>query len=121
MQNAEQKTALIAMSGGVDSSIAAPGAAGGLPLHGHDHAADRNEDLGACNFPPAVRKRISGTQVRVARFSWIFRMVLDLRWIFREKIIGIVRTYEAGDAQSCIDCNRFMKFEKLLDLPSSTA
>ena len=34
MQNAEQKTALIAMSGGVDSSIAAY-----LMRHGHDHAA----------------------------------------------------------------------------------
>ena len=40
MQNAEQKTALIAMSGGVDSSIAAYlMRRAGLPLHGHDHAA----------------------------------------------------------------------------------
>ncbi len=47
-----------------------------------------------------------------------------LRWIFQEKIIGkFVRTYEAGGTPNpCIDCNRFMKFDKLLDfLPSSTA
>ena len=30
--------ALIAMSGGVDSTVAASDEAGGLPLHGRDHA-----------------------------------------------------------------------------------
>ena len=43
--------------------------------------------------------------------------VLDFTLDFQEKIIGkFVRTYEAGGTPNpCIDCNRFMKFDKLLD------
>ena len=51
MQNAEQKTALIAMSGGVDSSIAAYlMRQADFRCMGTTMRLYRNEDLGACNF-----------------------------------------------------------------------
>lgn len=119
MQNAEQKTALIAMSGGVDSSIAGlPDAAGGLPLHGHDHAGCTATRISApCNFRTCCSEKDIEDASEVAFQLDIPYEVLDFTLDFQEKIIGkFVRTYEAGGTPNpCIDCNRFMKFDKLLD------
>ena len=86
MQNAEQKTALIAMSGGVDSSIAAYlMRQADFRCMGTTMRLYRNEDLGACNFRTCCSERISRTQVR-SHFSWIFRMrYWILHWIFRRR------------------------------------
>ena len=86
MQNAEQKTALIAMSGGVDSSIAAYlMRQADFRCMGTTMRLYRNEDLVHVISAPAVRKRISRTQVR-SHFSWIFRMrSWILHWIFRRR------------------------------------
>ena len=52
-----------------------------------------------------------------SHFSWIFPYLgTGFYTGFSGEIIGkFVRTYEAGGANPCIDCNRFMKFDKLLD------
>ena len=87
MQNAEQKTALIAMSGGVDSSIAAYlMRQADFRCMGTTMRLYRNEDLGACNFRNLLfGKGYRGRKVR-SHFSWIFRMrYWILHWIFRRR------------------------------------
>lgn len=86
MQNAEQKTALIAMSGGVDSSIAAYlMRQADFRCMGTTMRCTATRISAHVISAPAVRKRISRTQVRL-RFSWIFRMrYWILRWIFRRR------------------------------------
>ena len=62
MQNAEQKTALIAMSGGVDSSIAAYlMRQADFRCMGTTMRLYRNEDLGACNLHWIFRRRSSAS------------------------------------------------------------
>ena len=118
MQNAEQKTALIAMSGGVDSSIAAYlMRQADFRCMGTTMRLYRNEDLGACNFRTCCSEKDIEDASEVAFQLDIPYEVLDFTLDFQEKIIGkFVRTYEAGGTPNpCIDCNRFMKFDKLLD------
>ena len=118
MQNTEQKTALIAMSGGVDSSIAAYlMRQADFRCMGTTMRLYRNEDLGACNFRTCCSEKDIEDASEVAFQLDIPYEVLDFTLDFQEKIIGkFVRTYEAGGTPNpCIDCNRFMKFDKLLD------
>ena len=114
MQNAEQKTALIAMSGGVDSSIAAYlMRQADFRCMGTTMRLYRNEDLGACNFRTCCSEKDIEDASEVAFQLDIPYEVLDFTLDFQEKIIGkFVRTYEAGGTPNpCIDCNRFMKFD----------
>ena len=99
MQNAEQKTALIAMSGGVDSSIAA------YLMRQADFrcmgttiaAVPATRDLGACNFRTCCSEKDIEDASEVAFQLDIPYEVLDFTLDFQEKIIGkFVRTYEAG-------------------------
>ena len=117
MQNAEQKTALIAMSGGVDSSIAAYlMRQADFRCMGTTMRLYRNEDLGACNFRTCCSEKDIEDASEDIQLDIPYE-VLDFTLDFQEKIIGkFVRTYEAGGTPNpCIDCNRFMKFDKLLD------
>ncbi len=112
------------MSGGVDSSIAAYlMRQADFRCMGTTMRLYRNEDLGACNFRTCCSEKDIEDASEVAFQLDIPYEVLDFTLDFQEKIIGkFVRTYEAGGTPNpCIDCNRFMKFDKLLDLPSSTA
>ena len=118
MQNAEQKTALIAMSGGVDSSIAAYlMRQADFRCMGTTMRLYRNEDLGACNFRTCCSEKDIEDASEVAFQLDIPYEVLDFTLDFQEKIIGkFVRTYEAGGTPNpCIDCNREIKFGALLD------
>ena len=122
MQNTEQKTALIAMSGGVDSSIAAYlMRQADFRCMGTTMRLYRNEDLGACNFRTCCSEKDIEDASEVAFQLDIPYEVLDFTLDFQEKIIGkFVRTYEAGGTPNpCIDCNRFMKFDKLPGTPDS--
>ena len=86
MQNAEQKTALIAMSGGVDSSIAAYlMRQADFRCMGTTMRLYRNEDLGACNFRTCCSEKDIEDASEVAFQLDIPYEVLDLRWIFRRR------------------------------------
>ncbi len=107
---------LIAMSGGVDSSVAA----GLLCRDGNECIGAtmklyHNEDAGI----PRAHTCCSLDDVEDAR-SVCYKLgmpyyVFNFSDDFGEKIIDkFVRSYESGlTPNPCIDCNRYMKFDKL--------
>ena len=119
MSGASDKTrALVAMSGGVDSSVAAylVGQAGftgiGCTMKLYD-----NEDAGI----PREHSCCSLDDVEDAR-AVSFRLgmphyVFNFRDEFEKCVIGnFIRGYESGTTPNpCIDCNRYMKFGLLFD------
>ncbi len=113
----ENKTALIAMSGGVDSAIAAYlTREQGYRCEGTTMRLYRNEDLGQCSYRTCCSQRDIDDAADVAFQLDIPYEVLDFTMDFKEQIIGkFIRVYEAGGTPNpCIDCNRYMKFDKLL-------
>lgn len=113
-----KKSALIAMSGGVDSSVAAYlTVKAGYDSIGTTMRLYNNEDSGISGFHTCCSARDIEDAAEVAFELDIPYEVLDFTFDFREMIIDkFVRTYEAGGTPNpCIDCNRFMKFSKLLD------
>ncbi len=112
-----EKTALIAMSGGVDSSIAAYlMREAGYRCMGTTMRLYRNEDLGQSRFHTCCSQQDVEDAAEVAFQLDIPYEVLDFTMEFREQIMDkFVRTYEAGGTPNpCIDCNRYMKFDHLL-------
>ncbi|MDO4515913.1 MAG: tRNA 2-thiouridine(34) synthase MnmA [Bacillota bacterium] len=111
------KSALIAMSGGVDSSVAAYlMMEKGYYCEGTTMRLYRNEEIGLNQFHTCCSQRDIEDASEVAFQLDIPYEVLDFTMDFKEKIIGkFIRTYEAGGTPNpCIDCNRYMKFDKLL-------
>lgn len=110
--------ALIAMSGGVDSSVAAKlMVEQGFTCIGCTMKLYENEDAGVCNS----RTCCSLDDVEDAR-SVAYKLgmpyyVFNFKADFREKVIRkFVKSYENGITPNpCIDCNRYMKFEKLYE------
>ena len=104
------KKALIAMSGGVDSSMAAAMMveAGydclGVTMRLHD-----GDNCGAAAEAEDARK--------IAEQLGFPFEVADLRDVFsREVIDRFVSAYEAGDTPNpCIECNRYLKFGALME------
>lgn len=118
MMQKEEKRALIAMSGGVDSSIAAYFMQQkGYDCMGTTMRLYHNEDLGQSGFHTCCSQRDIEDASEVAYQLDIPYEVLDFTMDFREQIIEkFIRTYEEGGTPNpCIDCNRYMKFAKLLD------
>lgn len=112
-----EKSALIAMSGGVDSSVAAwLMLRQGCRCEGITMRLYRNEDIGLSRFHTCCSQRDIDDASEVAFQLDIPYEVLDFTADFREQIIGkFIRTYEAGGTPNpCIDCNRYMKFDRLL-------
>ena len=110
--------ALIAMSGGVDSSVAAHlMKEAGYDCVGATMRLYRNEDIGLSSFHTCCSQRDIDDAAEVAFQLDIPYEVIDYTFDFREKIIDkFVRVYEAGGIPNpCIDCNRYMKFDKLLE------
>ena len=107
---------LIAMSGGVDSSVAAGlMCKDGNECIGATKKLYHNEDAGI----PRAHTCCSLDDVEDAR-SVCYKLgipyyVFNFSDDFGEKIIDkFVRSYEAGlTPNPCIDCNRYMKFDKL--------
>ncbi len=103
------KKALIAMSGGVDSSVAAAMMveAGydclGVTMRLHD-----GDNCGAATEAEDAKK--------IAETLGFPFVVADLRERFAEQVIDrFVSAYEAGDTPNpCIECNRYMKFGALM-------
>ena len=109
---------LIAMSGGVDSSVAAKLLCrDGNECIGATMKLYHNEDAGV----PRAHTCCSLDDVEDARsVCYSLKMpyyVFNFSDDFGEKIIDkFVRSYEAGRTPNpCIDCNRYMKFDKLYD------
>ena len=112
-----QKKALIAMSGGVDSSVAAflTQQSGfdciGVTMRLYDHEPDTGEQSNTCCALEDVEDARS-----VARRLGMPFYAFNFKSDFREKVIEkFVRCYECGlTPNPCIDCNRHLKFDQLL-------
>lgn len=110
--------ALIAMSGGVDSSVAALlMKEAGFDCIGCTMRLYGNEDAGipkghtCCSLDDVEDAR--AVAYRLDMPYYVFNFADD----FNEKIIDkFIRSYEQGITPNpCIDCNRYMKFDKLFD------
>ena len=111
------KKALIAMSGGVDSSVAAylTKQAGydcaGITLNLFDNDdIEISRDRTCCSLDDIEDARA------VCRTIGIPYYVYNFKDSFREHVIArFIRAYETGATPNpCVDCNRFIKFEKLV-------
>ena len=111
------KKALIAMSGGVDSSVAAYL----MKERGFDCTGitlklfDRDNEEGSTEKACCSLDDIEDAR-NVCRRLGIPYYVYNFKDSFRETVISrFIEAYETGRTPNpCIDCNRFIKFEKLL-------
>jgi tRNA-specific 2-thiouridylase len=111
------KKALIAMSGGVDSSVAAYlmkergfDCAGVMLKLFENAGAELGGEKSCCSLADAHHAR------RVARKIGIPFFVFNFGRVFQEHVIKrFVEAYQNGlTPNPCIDCNRYIKFDKLL-------
>ena len=102
----EKKKALIAMSGGVDSSVAA-----------HLMCRTGFDCVGATMRLFKKSPEDANDAQAVATKLGLPFYVFDMQAAFREKVMDkFVRCYECGlTPNPCIDCNRYLKFQELLD------
>lgn len=109
----EKKKALIGMSGGVDSSVAA-----WLMLEaGYDCIGTtmrlydgKNEDSTCCGLDDAEDARSVAHRLGIPHYVFNFKQDFD-----KHVIQKFVRCYECGATPNpCIDCNRHLKFDRLL-------
>lgn len=110
--------ALIAMSGGVDSSVSALlMKEKGYECIGCMMKLYDNEDAGLCRTRTCCSLDDVQDARSVADRLGIPFYVLNFKDDFREKIISkFIKSYENGVTPNpCIDCNRYMKFDKLYD------
>lgn len=111
------QSALIAMSGGVDSSVGAYlMLERGFRCEGATMRLYRNEDLGLNQFHTCCSQRDIDDAAEVAFQLDLPYEVVDFTQEFKEQVIQkFIQTYEAGGTPNpCIDCNRCMKFDHLL-------
>ena len=107
--------ALIAMSGGVDSSVAAllmkDHERIGCTMRLFDYEDDEPRENSCCSLEDVEDARA------VCRRMGIPYHVFNFKRDFEEKIIKkFVYSYRRGMTPNpCIDCNKYMKFDKLLD------
>lgn len=112
-----EKKALIAMSGGVDSSVAAYL----MQRDGYDcigatlrlcdnELLGQDQESSCCSLDDVEDAR--SVAYRLGMRFYVFNTSAD----FREKVVDkFVRCYEQGGTPNpCIDCNRYLKFENLL-------
>lgn len=107
--------ALIAMSGGVDSSVSAAlmNRAGydciGVTMKLHNEAGESCGDKSCCTARDAEDAR--GVCVKLGMKYYVFNFTAD----FEEQVIKrFVSAYENGFTPNpCIDCNRYLKFDRL--------
>ena len=111
----KEKSVLVAMSGGVDSSVAAHMMLSrGYKTEGAMFRMYRGEDdLGQETDISDAEKVCSNLGISLS--------LLDFREDFKREIVEkFIRTYEEGGTPNpCVDCNRTVKFGKLLDFAKS--
>ncbi len=115
-----QKRVVVAMSGGVDSSVAAAFLKEkdyeviGVTMNLYDLPQEvcRSENLRSCCGWKAVED-----SHRVARLLGISHYVVDLKTYFEKKVIAdFCDQYAQGKTPNpCIRCNEFIKFESLME------
>jgi tRNA-specific 2-thiouridylase len=109
--------ALIAMSGGVDSSVAALlTVEQGLNCVGSMMKLFHNEDIGECRENSCCTVKDAEDARAVAHKLGIPFYVVNLASAFQEQVIQrFVTAYQKGETPNpCIECNRYLKFERLL-------
>ena len=113
----EEKKALIAMSGGVDSSVAAYltqqagyDCIGAMMRLFDNNILGENQESSCCSLDDAEDAR------SVARRLGFPFYVFNSKADFEEKVISkFIRCYECGATPNpCIDCNRYLKFDHLM-------
>lgn len=110
--------ALIAMSGGVDSSLAAKRMIDlGYDCVGCTMKLYSNEDIGIAKSRTCCALDDVEDARNICYKLGIPHYVFNFTEAFRETVIQrFVQGYEAGITPNpCIDCNRYMKFEKLYE------
>ena len=108
---------VIAMSGGVDSSVAALlMQTQGYECIGATMKLFRNEDIGLSREHTCCSLEDVEDARREARSIGIPHYVFNFSDRFRECVINkFVQSYENGMTPNpCIDCNRYLKFDKLM-------
>ncbi len=111
------KTALVAMSGGVDSSVAAALMLDrGYACMGATMRLFRNPDIGRSLAHTCCSQADIDDAAEVAFHLDIPHAVPDFTAEFRACVMEkFARTYESGGTPNpCIDCNRYLKFDRLL-------
>lgn len=111
------KKALIAMSGGVDSSVAAFFMKEqGFDCIGVTMKLYDNEDIGVDAEKTCCSLDDIDDARNVAYKLGMQYYVFNFKDEFEEKVINkFIKTYELGGTPNpCIDCNRHLKFEKLM-------
>ena len=111
--------ALVAMSGGVDSSAAALlMQRAGYDCEGVTMRLFRSGDLGLACHKSCCADRDAEDAAYVCFQLGMGHETLDMTGLFRAVVIRrFAESYERGETPNpCIECNRFMKFDTLLDL-----
>ncbi len=110
------KKVMVAMSGGVDSSAALVVLKENYELIGvtlklHDGEYEQNGQKTCCSLSDIEDAR------QVASRFGVMHYVYNFKDLFGEKVIkGFIESYEKGlTPNPCIDCNRYIKFEGLLE------
>ena len=114
---ANDRRALIAMSGGIDSSVCALlMRAAGYTCEGATMRLYRNADIGLSQYHGCCTQRDIDDAADVAFTLDMPFHILDYTAEFRQAVIEkFICTYEAGGTPNpCIDCNRSLKFGALL-------
>ena len=119
----DKKRALIAMSGGVDSSVAAfLVKKSGLDCIGVTMKLYSNEDAGISSEKTCCSVDDIADARNVCNRLGIPYYVFNFTDDFRKKVIDkFVCAYECGMTPNpCIDCNRYLKFDRLLRRAAET-
>lgn len=112
------KKALVAMSGGVDSSVAAYlTKKAGYETIGVTMKLYENETAGLCSDKTCCSLSDIEDARNVAFDLGIPYYVFNFSGDFEKEVIDrFIHAYEVGETPNpCIDCNRYMKFERLME------
>lgn len=120
-QGGKMKKALVGMSGGVDSSVAAYLVReAGYEVTGATMRLYDNETIGVTDKTCCSLSSIDDA-CAVANKLGISYVVYDMRDDFRREVIDrFVRAYENGATPNpCIACNRYLKFDRLYEISAA--
>ena len=113
------RQAIVGMSGGVDSSVAAfLVREAGYETTGITMRLFDNETIGEDSGKTCCSLSSIEDACAVANKLGIYYAVYDMREDFRQSVIDrFVRAYESGATPNpCVACNKFLKFERLYQL-----